>query len=223
VTGSSAPATEPPAGDPPRLLVISDRSILGLQETVELMDRLFDAAAPGSVGVYFREPGLSDRESFDVVSRLVRAATARGRRAAVYVRGRVDLARAAGAHGVQLQYGGLDPSEARAAGPRLRIGYSAHHIDEVARLAARVDHFMFSPVFASPGKGTPTGLEVLGEASRTAGATPVLALGGIDGPARARAAREHGAWGVAAIRGVLAAADPVAAARELLAAVEPVI
>jgi thiamine monophosphate synthase len=49
----------------------------------------------------------------------------------------------------------------------------------------------------------------------------VLALGGIVEPAQVRSAVAAGVRGVAVIRGVLSAADPVDAALRLLAAADP--
>ena len=210
----------PAAAPVPRLLVISDRSLVPLDELVDLFTRVADAAPPGSLGLYFREPGLGDGEAVAVLARLVSVGAARGRAAPVYVRGRVDLAAAAGAAGVQLQADGVTPEQARAIGPGLRLGYSAHRTAEVLAMAGRVEHLTFSPVFATPGKGPPAGPEKLAEACRAAGRTPVLALGGIDGAGRAREATASGAWGVAVIRAVLAALAPAQAARELLEALE---
>ncbi|MBI5499868.1 MAG: thiamine phosphate synthase [Deltaproteobacteria bacterium] len=211
------------AGAAPRLLVISDRLLVPLRELDEVFARLADVAPPGAVGLYLREPGLGDAELLATAARLVAVGSARGRAAPVYVRGRVDLAVAAGAAGVQLQADGLEPADARAVAPGFRLGYSAHRLDEVRALAAEVDHLTFSPVYATPGKGPPAGLDALTAACRAAGTTPVLALGGIDGAERARAAAAAGAWGVAAIRGVLAAPDPGRAARILVEAFVPAI
>ena len=213
----------PAAARVPRLLVISDRSLVPLDELVELFERAADAAPPGSLGLYFREPGLGDAEATAMLGRLVAAGAARGRPAPVYVRGRIDLAAAAGAAGVQLQADGVTPEEARGGQPELRLGYSAHRTAEVTAMAGRVQHLTFSPVFATPGKGPPAGLVRLAEACRAAGRTPVLALGGIDGPGRARGAAAAGAWGIAVIRAVLAAPDPARAARNLLDVFEPPI
>ncbi|MBI5489252.1 MAG: thiamine phosphate synthase [Deltaproteobacteria bacterium] len=209
-----------PGAAAPRLLVISDRSLVPLHELDEVFARIADAAPPGAVGLYFREPSLADAEILTAVNRLVAVGSARGRAAPVYVRGRIDLAAAAGAAGVQLQADGVTPGDARTAAPGLRLGYSAHRLDEVRARAVEVEHLTFSPVYPTPGKGTPTGLDVLAEACRAAGATPVLALGGIDGVDRARAAAAAGAWGVAAIRCVLGAPDPGRAVRILLEAFE---
>jgi thiamine-phosphate diphosphorylase len=200
----------------PVLLVVTDRSIVPLPALVQLWERVLDRVPPGSAGLYLREPGLDDRALLGTLERVVGVARSGGRRAVVLVRGRPDLAAAGGADGVHLQADGLTPREVREAFPDLCVGYSAHGLEEVARVAPAVDYLTFSPVFASPGKGPPQGLDALAGAVRAAGETPVLALGGVTGPAQARQARRHGARGVAVLRGVLAAADPAAAAAALL-------
>ncbi|MBN1770181.1 MAG: thiamine phosphate synthase [Deltaproteobacteria bacterium] len=202
----------------PRLLLISDASVLPIERLAALVERLAGALAPGAAAVYLREPRLSAREQLAAARTLVRAG---GAAVPVFVRRRFDLALAAGAAGVHLQADGLPPAEVRAPAPGLRLGYSAHALDELARVAAEVDYLTFSPVFATPGKGPARGLEALRAACAAAAGRPVLALGGILAPAQARAAREAGAWGVATIRGVLAAPDPLAAALDLLAALDP--
>jgi thiamine-phosphate pyrophosphorylase len=216
---------DPPAprATVPHLLVVSDRGILPLDRLPALLERILDRVPPGTVGVYLREPGLPVHDVLDAAERLVAVASRRDRRAPVFVRARADLALAAGAAGVHLQAHGASPTELRAAWPSLLLGYSAHAVDEAASIAPRVDYVAFSPVFDVPGKGPPTGLAALAAACRAAGSTPILALGGIADGARAAEARRAGAWGVAAIRALLAAPDPAAAAVELLRAVGTVI
>jgi len=197
----------------PRLLLVSDASILPVARLVTLVERLAAGCEPGTVAVYLREPRLSAREQLAAARSLVRAGAGA---VPVFVRRRVDLALAAGAAGVHLQADGLLPAEVRALAPGLALGYSAHDADEVARVAAAVDYATFSPVFASPGKGPARGFEALRRAAEVAAGRPVLALGGILDPAQAAAARAAGAWGVAVVRGVLAAPDPETAARRFL-------
>jgi thiamine-phosphate pyrophosphorylase len=197
----------------PRLLLISDAAVLPTPRLVALVERLAATVEPGVVAVYLREPGLPAREQLAAARALVQAG---GTAVPVFVRRRVDLASAAGAAGVHLQADGLLPAEVRTLSPGLRIGYSAHAVAELALLAAEVDYATFAPVFASPGKGPARGLEAL-RAACAATDLPVLALGGMLEPAQVRAARAAGAWGVAAIRGVLASADPVATTQAWLA------
>jgi thiamine-phosphate pyrophosphorylase len=81
------------------------------------------------------------------------------------------------------------------------------------------DLALFGPVFATPSKaayGAPQGIERLRQACRTP--LPVLAVGGIDATNAAQAIAA-GASGVAVIRAVMAAPDPAAAVREILAAI----
>lgn len=199
----------------PRLLVVSDATVLPATRLAALVEHLAADCEPGAVAVYLREPRLSAREQLESARTLVRAGAGV---VPILVRRRLDLALAAGAAGVHLQADGLPPAEVRAAAPGLALGYSAHAPDEVAKVAAAVDYVTFSPVFASPGKGPAQGLEGLRRACAAAAGRPVLALGGILEPEQARAARGAGAWGVAVVRGVLAASDPAAAARRLLEA-----
>jgi thiamine-phosphate pyrophosphorylase len=71
----------------------------------------------------------------------------------------------------------------------------------------------FGPVYPTPSKGPfgpPVGIPALAEACRTAG-IPVFALGGI-GPGNLEEVARAGSVGVALISGIIAAADPRAAA-----------
>jgi len=129
-----------------------------------------------------------------------------------------------GADGAHL--GGGDPRKVgearRALPPSSIIGYSAHSPEEIAAAAEEgADYATLSPIFEPSSKTSalrPLGLEILALACRSA-KVPVYALGGIDA-ARARAARQAGAYGVAVIGAILGAADPGAAARKLIEAVE---
>ncbi|MDA1359391.1 thiamine phosphate synthase [Glycomyces luteolus] len=85
-----------------------------------------------------------------------------------------------------------------------------------------LDYCTYSPIWLSeskPGYGPAIGLAALREAC-AASPVPVFALGGVDGPDRARAAREAGAAGVAVMGAVMRADDPERAVRELRAALD---
>lgn len=204
--------TAEPARRPvPRLLAISGGALRGPAEDGGFLAWLDGLAAAGVDGVQLREKGLDDR----ALLALARAARARlPTAAALLVHRRLDVALAAGADGVHLPADGLPaaPLLAWAArlGARPLVGRSTHRLDEVA--AARdegADYVVFGPVFATPGKGPPAGLDALAEAARLG--VPVLALGGIV-PERVADALAAGAHGVAAIRAFAAAAAAAAMA-----------
>lgn len=104
-----------------------------------------------------------------------------------------------GAEGVHLTSNQFDEiAGAKAAG--LLTFISAHSIVELAHASADgADAATYSPVFESPGKGIPKGLEDLKE---TAGKIdlPVIALGGIVTPGQIEAVKAAGAAGFASIR-----------------------
>jgi thiamine-phosphate pyrophosphorylase len=124
--------------------------------------------------------------------------------ARVVVHDRVDICLAAGADGVQLGEQSIGVREARTLLSGGWVGRSCHDARGVREaMAAGVDAILLSPLFASPGKGAPLGLDAFADlATLTLGAVPLIALGGIDA-SNARAARAAGATGVAAIRGWL--------------------
>ena len=103
-------------------------------------------------------------------------------------------------------------------GPEKLIGVSTHSQDEIDRAALfAADFVSFGPVFATPSKmrfGPPQGLTALTEACRQA-PLPVFALGGITA-ARQADVLTAGAFGIALISAIFAAADPKAAAQKFL-------
>lgn len=149
-------------------------------------------------------------------------ATGRALRAALpdlplLINDRVDVALALGA-GVHLPEHGLAIADARALGVTV-VGVSRHDPrDAAAALAAGADLVHLGPIWATPSKA---GMgEPLGPGALALGAHRgrLVAVGGIEGPPRARAARAAGADAVAAIRAIWTAADPAAAITALLEA-----
>ena len=155
------------------------------------------AAAKGATHLLLRMPGADVRRQYEALSVLVKAVPI-----PVLIRGRADLALAAGAAGVNLPEADLDLAGARSLlGPDRLLGRSVHSVGATSEAAsAGADFVLFGPVFATPTHpGAPgLGLTALGEAVRAA-AIPVLAIGGIDAE-RGKECLQAGAGGYAAIR-----------------------
>jgi thiamine-phosphate pyrophosphorylase len=172
----------------------------------------------GSAAVQLRAKDLSGRDLLAAARALVAVTTAHG--APLYVNDRVDVALIAGAQGVHLPARGLPPKPARRVVTRtgdrpFTVGVSTHSLED-AVMAARdgADYVVFGPIWATPGKGAPVGVEAL----RTVVASvsiPVYALGGVtaDNAVHCRAAGAR----LACIGAVLGASDPAAGARRLAA------
>lgn len=140
--------------------------------------------------------------------------------ARLLINDRIDVALAAGANGVHLGEHSLPIREARRLlGKDAIIGRSTHQAEDIIKAAREgADFVTFSPVYFTPSKapyGPPQGIEALRRAC-TCSPLPVLALGGIRCD-RIREVRATGASGVALISAILAASDPEAAARAMLA------
>ncbi|MBB3091970.1 thiamine phosphate synthase [Nocardioides albus] len=143
--------------------------------------------------------------------------------ACVVVDDRLDVALAAGAHGVHLGASDLPVDEARriadAVAPGLIIGATCRDRAAVEAAAAEgADYAGFGPVFATSSKAglpDPLGVDAVAAA---AGALPLIAIGGISAAA-ARDVCAAGAHGVAVIGGLWRQPDPLQAAKELVEAV----
>lgn len=156
--------------------------------------------------VQLRDPGFSSHALADLGVRL-RAVT-RSLGASLIVNDRLDLALALGADGVHLGRRSVSIADARALlGPSAWISVACHDVDDVIRAATEgADAVTLSPIFASPGKGTPLGLGAL-QAARSALSgrrIALVALGGVD-LANAPSCFAAGADGVASIRADLTA------------------
>lgn len=203
------------AGTPPyRLLVVTDRRRVGPD-----MERALAAAAAAggpAVAVVLREHDLDVRARLALGERLRGLTAAHG--AALFVADRVDLALALGADGVQLGWRSLPVAVVRERWPALRVGASCHDGAGLARAAAEgAHHATLGPAFPTGSHPGSSALGVAGLAAALAGPhPPTYALGGIT-PGNVGALAGLPLAGVAAVTGVLAAADPGAAVRSLLA------
>ena len=182
----------------PVICLITDRR--RLRPGVTVVEQVRAAADAGVDLVQVRERDLEAAALLDLVRRCVAAVA--GSRTRVLVNDRLDVALAAGAHGVHLRGNSFPAIRARTiAPPGFVIGRSVHGAAEAREVAGAggVDYLIFGPVFetaSKPGQ-TPAGLQTL-RAVASATSIPVLAVGGVV-PSRLGAVAAAGACGFAAI------------------------
>lgn len=196
-------------------MLISDGTGSPVDGLLTLARQACEAGIP--LALQLREKSLSDAALLSQARRLVQAT--HPATTPVMVNGRLDVALAAGAAGVHLPGRGVPLHRVkRATDKNLVVGVSTHSSEEVRiAAAAGADYIVFGPVFATPSKagmGSPQGLARLALAVEAAGSVPLFAVGGVT-VETAGACREAGAWGVAVIRALLEAGDPLAVLRRL--------
>lgn len=100
----------------------------------------------------------------------------------ILINDRADIALASGADGVHLTANSLSASIIRRNFPQnFLIGVSAHSLEEAENARNEgADFAVLSPVFPSPNKGKPLGLNVLRQVCEKLKPFPTLGLGGID-------------------------------------------
>ena len=186
----------------PVLCVITDRRrARAADDPIAAVVTQVQAAARAGVDlVQIRERDLEGRALWDLTNRCV--AAVRGTTTRVLVNERLDVALAAGAHGVHLRGDSFPAARVRALSPRgFLVGRSIHSADEAARVAAEggLDYLVFGPVYettSKPGRAA-AGLDVLRHVAVMT-TVPVLAVGGITRE-RLAAIGRTGAAGIAAI------------------------
>jgi len=191
---------------------------------VEGLEAMVTAALVGGVRLvqYRAKEGsdLDDRRRLEQALALRERCAAHG--ALFLVNDRIDIALAVEADGVHLGQGDLPPALARRLlGPERLIGRSTHCLDQLRQAVSDgCDYVGVGPVNATPTKPgrEPVGLDYVREAARES-PIPFFAIGGIDRE-RVAAVRAAGAARVAVVRAITEAADPAAAAAELLQAME---
>ncbi len=146
------------------------------------------------------------------------AALARRQNVTFIVNDSIDLALAVDADGLHIGQTDLPPARARhLLGADKILGFSVTQAAELATIdATLIDYVGLGPVFATSTKADaapPLGLAAF-RRLRHAIALPVVAIGGID---RRQAAEviAAGADGIAVVSAICAAADPIAACRDL--------
>jgi thiamine-phosphate pyrophosphorylase len=187
------------------------------EQRARLLAKVAEASRAGADLIQLREKDLPARDLEALAREAVRVVrdNAGESRTRLLINSRVDIAIAAGVHGVHLRADDMAASEARvifskAGMQKPVIGVSCHTLSEVRLAEAHgADFAVFAPVFeksGNPGQGLAALRAACGrvpspgiEAAVPAGTMPVLALGGVT-LENARACLEAGAAGIAAIR-----------------------
>lgn len=178
----------------------------------ELLDRVAAALLDGPATVWLRSARDPSARDLARTARALRALTLQVG-AALFVGDRVDVALAVGADGAHLPERSFDP--ASIASIALHRSRSVHDT-EGARAHGPSSHALVAAPFgAVPGKGAPLGAAGITAICRAAGGTPVIAMGGVDGPEAVRACLAAGAYGVGARAALMASRDPRAACGRL--------
>ncbi len=175
----------------PVVCMITDRRRLGSSPEPALIRRIAIAARAGIHLIQIRERDMADGPLLTLVTQAVDAV--RGTRARVLVNDRLDVALAAGAHGVHLRGDSAPALRVRAVTPAaFLIGRSVHEHDEIVRVveAGAVDYLLFGTVFATASKPerAAAGGTGLAQAVEAATRVPVLAVGGMTAASAGRLA-----------------------------------
>jgi len=190
------------------MCLVTDRQRVGGAD--RLVERVSWAARAGVHLVQVRERDLEGRALTALVAGCV--AAVRGTRARIVVNDRVDVAVAAGAHGVHLRADSMAAARVRTmVPPGFLVGRSVHGLDEAreADEAGGLDYLLYGTVFATASKPghAPAGTSALA-AVAAAVRVPVLAVGGVT-PDNLEEVAAASASGFAAI-GMFAAASEAA-------------
>jgi thiamine-phosphate pyrophosphorylase len=184
----------------PVICMITDRRRCGPHWEDALVDRVAAAARAGVHLIQIRERDLDAGPLVRLVTRCVDAVC--GTRARILVNDRVDVALAAGAHGVHLPGDALPAPRVRSLTPRpFVVGRSVHALEEARDVsdAGGTDFLIFGTVYDTSSKpgAAAAGLLRLAEVAQ-ATPRPVLAVGGVTLD-RIGLLRAAGAAGFAAI------------------------
>jgi len=180
---------------------------------VEQAEAVLAAGGP-RVALHLRAHAASGRALHDLAGRL--AVRARETGSLLLVNDRVDVALAAGAHGVQLGRRSLSAADARRLAGGMRIGASVHDEREGREAAeAGADFLLAGAVYPTATHPGQAGAGVRLIESVAALGLPVIAIGGVT-PERAGELRRAGAMGMAAIRGVWDAPSPADAVQRYI-------
>lgn len=203
----------------PRLQVITDETAQTMHSHAALAEM---AARGGADAVQFREKRpWTTRERIEVARACLDACTPHG--ALLLVDDYADVALAVGAGALHLGRNDLDVATARRiVGPDVVIGGTANSYEEAAQVwTTDIDYIGVGPVYGTRSKANPApdmGLETLARICADS-PVPVVAIGSVTAE-RIPEVMAAGAYGVAVLSAVIAAADPVEATRRCREAID---
>ncbi len=159
-----------------KLYLISDRKLFNTEE--DFLEALQDSLSSGIKAFQLREKDLTAKE-FYYLAKKVRDIT-RIYNALLFINDRIDIALAVEADGVHLPQQGIPCQTVRKIwGNRFIIGVSTHSIEEAKEASEWADFITFSPIFYTPSKGKPQGIDKLKEIKNIV-KCKVFGLGGIN-------------------------------------------
>lgn len=188
---------------PFKLYIITDRVCCSPRPLHDVIHNLLDV---GVSAIQLREKDLSDADFIDLGKPIVKLCRAYA--AKIFINSRVAIAEELGADGVHLPWGSASVNDIiQRTDNRLTIGCSIHSRSEAkGRELEGADFLTYSPIYptaSKPGYGPAVGLENLRKVAERV-KIPVFALGGVT-PERVSACIGAGAYGVAAMSGVMSA------------------
>ena len=195
----------------PTLCLVTE---LSLANGEALLDKIEKALDGGVDAVQLRAKELAAGKLLSLAQSLRKVTE---QRALLFINGRIDVAMAAEADGVQLAEDAIGVEAARRlVGAEMLVGRSVHSVEgAVAAEAEGADFLVLGAIFASDSKPgvEPAGIGLLEEAASRVG-IPILGIGGID-QNNAEQVIRSGGHGVAVIRSILGSSNPGQAAREI--------
>ena len=181
---------------------------------------VLEMALEGGIrAVQLREKDLSGQPLLELARRVKELCDRYS--AELFITDRVDVALAAGASGVHLAANSIPVEVARGLlGMNRKIGISTHSLEEAHSAAKRgADFILFGPIYPTASKlafGDPQGTDAL-KAVADSTSIPIFAIGGID-QRHLPEIKAHGTARIALISAISEAPAPLAAARDMLAA-----
>ena len=202
----------------PCLALITDLQLFGSSNL--MLDRVASAIDAGVNMVQLREKNLEGAQLLELAKNLRQLTYGK---ASFIVNERVDVALAADADGVQIGENGLPiPVVKSIMGSRAICGRSVHDVNGATKACEQGADFLvlgsMFPTETHPGD-TPSGLQLM-VSTRKEVEIPILGIGGIS-EVNAAKVMTSGANGVAVIRSILLADDPIQATKDLVTSISP--